>query len=300
MKIKQRVVVVGACGIDLIATAGNALIESDSTPGSVRQYAGGVGRNIAENLSKLGVKVDLLTMVGTDTFGSELLNTLSEQGIATNGVEKNNQFRTATYVALFDGAELKHAVSDMELFDQWRSLSDRQIRLCKEAQVLVLDANVPAILLREICQFTKADYVAADTVSVAKCHRLSGVLSRLSLLKVNWAEACALAGLEVDTATDTVMQALRGLGAKRVLLTRGKQGATLITSEGTFHAPAIAVDNLASTNGSGDAMLAAMVFAHLAGADARQQLQCGMLAAAETLTVRNACAPSLSVAMLNL
>jgi len=224
-------VVVGACGIDLIATARNTLLAGDSTPGSVYQYAGGVGRNIAENLSKLGLRVDLVSMVGADNFGGELLDTLSGLGIDTKGIEKNNQMRTATYVALFDcSAELKHAVSDMELFDQWQSLSDRQIQLCKEAQVLILDANVPASLLQEICRSTQARYVVADAVSVTKCQRLKNVLSRLSLLKVNVAEACALAGLEPDSATDTVMQSLRDLGAEQVLLTSGKQGATLIAN----------------------------------------------------------------------
>ena len=63
---QQRMVVVGAINVDISGTASTAMRAGDSNPGHVKVTLGGVGRNIAENLARLGAKVTMLTVLGED------------------------------------------------------------------------------------------------------------------------------------------------------------------------------------------------------------------------------------------
>ena len=50
--------------MDIGGTPSKALVAQDSNPGRVRMSLGGVGRNIAHNLSLLGLDVRMLTAFG--------------------------------------------------------------------------------------------------------------------------------------------------------------------------------------------------------------------------------------------
>ena len=74
MKKSDYVVVIGGANVDIGCTPYNELIPEDSNPGRITITFGGVGRNIAHNLANLGVNTKLITAVGNDPFGNEILN----------------------------------------------------------------------------------------------------------------------------------------------------------------------------------------------------------------------------------
>ena len=63
------VVVIGGLNIDLQGSSNKPLVLNDSNPGEIAMSAGGVGRNIAENIAKLNIHSKILSYVGDDTFG---------------------------------------------------------------------------------------------------------------------------------------------------------------------------------------------------------------------------------------
>ena len=81
------VVVVGGANMDICASPANALTMHDSNPGSVVTSPGGVARNIAENLARLGVDARLIAAVGADYHGDLLL----QQGRAAIVIPKTYQ-----------------------------------------------------------------------------------------------------------------------------------------------------------------------------------------------------------------
>ena len=68
-----EVLVIGAASVDIKARARGPLQRDTSNPSSIRFSLGGVARNIAENLARLGVHATLLSAVGTDHFGQRIL-----------------------------------------------------------------------------------------------------------------------------------------------------------------------------------------------------------------------------------
>ena len=74
----SRVIVVGGAVVDLVArpSDGSDLILGTSNPGVVVESDGGVGRNVAEVLGRLGAKPILYTAVGNDSLGHAIAQRL--------------------------------------------------------------------------------------------------------------------------------------------------------------------------------------------------------------------------------
>ena len=66
------VVVVGGVNVDIGGRSFAPLIAADSNPGSVSVSLGGVGRNIAHNMSLMGLDVRLLTAFGVELHGERV------------------------------------------------------------------------------------------------------------------------------------------------------------------------------------------------------------------------------------
>jgi len=109
----QAAVVIGGANVDVKARSSAAIAPGTSNPGSTHFSAGGVGRNIAENLGLLGTRTHLLASVGTDAFGERLLSDTRAAGVLVDNVLRSKG-PTGTYTAVLDhDGELVVAVSDM-------------------------------------------------------------------------------------------------------------------------------------------------------------------------------------------
>ena len=69
----EFVTVVGGANMDIQGFTFEKIIYNDSNIGSVKLSLGGVGRNIGENLIKLGVNTKLISVIGDDIYGSKIL-----------------------------------------------------------------------------------------------------------------------------------------------------------------------------------------------------------------------------------
>jgi len=77
----KSVTVFGAANTDLVGFPETGLVFSDSNKGRIKMLPGGVGRNIAENLSRLGQNVSLVSVLGDDVFKDFLLRQAAEARI---------------------------------------------------------------------------------------------------------------------------------------------------------------------------------------------------------------------------
>ncbi len=111
---KQGVVVFGAANVDISASAALTLAVGDSTPGRITNTAGGVGRNVAENLARLGHNVKLVSAVGDDLQSQFLLDHTRRAGVDVSACNVLPGQTTGTYLSLNnpDGSLLA-AVNDM-------------------------------------------------------------------------------------------------------------------------------------------------------------------------------------------
>ena len=174
------VVVVGGTNMDIKAQSRAALALRTSNPGETTSTPGGVGRNIAENLARLGSPTQLVSPVGRDAFGDQVLDATRAAGVGLDHVIRGEE-PTGTYLAVLDaGGELVVAVSTMGAtdgltVDQLTGVRD----LVANADLLVVDGNIPAAPTTWLLDTAAtADVpVVIDPVSVAKARPLATILS---------------------------------------------------------------------------------------------------------------------------
>lgn len=292
----RTVTVVGGANMDISAKARSAMTAGDSIPGSIHYSAGGVGRNLAENLARLGVAVDLLSVVGDDAFGRQLLSSTAAAGVGVASVLSIPGERTATYLAMHqpDG-EVAMAVNDMGILECLTPEVCKQATALADANAwLLLDCNLPEATLHHLLGLGRK--VAVDGVSVAKCLRIAGDLSKIHLLKLNHMEASALSGLPVETDAQclTAVRHFLAQGVERVVISLGAAGlAWGQGAEAPRFRPARRVAVVSST-GAGDALLSGVVASLLAGHAMEEAVSYGVACAEITLSSTFANSPNLT------
>ncbi len=299
------VLVIGAAGVDIVGRLRGELRSKTSTPAVIRSSYGGVARNVAENLVRLGQPVNLISVVGEDDEGDRLLQGLVAAGVNPERVLRTSQYVTNSYLAIIDSqGELQFALDDMRAIN---CLTPQFIReqavLFKEASILFVDANLPKDTLRTVMSLARRAHlpICADPTSVSLAVRLRPYLSRFFLMIPNNAEAAVLS--ERTSPVGGRRQALEvakyliSQGVDIVIITMAEQGLCYATSESSGYIPAIKTSILDPT-GAGDALTATVIFALLNDIPLDDAVRLGVSAASLTLRFRGAVVPDLSLEKL--
>ena len=260
----MRVVVIGGATVDIYAKSKAKINHGDSNPAVVRMAAGGVGRNIAEHLARLGAETRLITAIGGDDLGRYLLENCQALGIGTEGWTVRAEMGTGVYsAAIGHNGELYVAFCTADAVESITAadLAPHK-RAIQEAHLLVVDANLTQEALRAALALRRGKPVLADAVSVAKAPRLAPLLSEIDILKLNRMEAACLTGRDTDTENGPAQACgdLLAQGAGRVFITLGVEGVCAADQNGIHTVPAlpVAVQNV---TGAGDAFSAGVAFA---------------------------------------
>jgi pseudouridine kinase len=305
MQLDQaHLLVIGAASIDTKGRAAKAVQAGTSTPGAIRVSVGGVGRNIAENLARLGERVVLLSAVGDDGSGRRILQQAGECGLDVSHVLVDAEHRTAAYLAVRDedGHPLM-AVDDMGINRELITgeFLYRRRALFRDARMVVMDANLSPGSLRTI--FRLADRydlpVCADPTTATLAPRLCPHLAGLTLVTPNAPEAEVLCGMPVTGRESALAaaQKLVGMGVQIAIVTLGATGLVYATSQESGHVPAIEVE-IVDLTGAGDALTAAVVFGLLNDFPVDEAVRLGTSAAALTLHSRETVCTNLSLERL--
>lgn len=293
-------VLIGGANLDIVAHTDMPLLPSDSNPGHVHCAAGGVARNVAHNLARLGLQPALVSVLGQDAFGDTVLAATRDAGVDTRHCSRLPGAHTATYLSLHgpDG-DMAVAVNDMDILARLDgALLAPLAPTLAAARCLVLDSNLYPEALEFLLGGRFQAPVLVDAVSATKCLRLLPWLPAIHTLQANRLEAGVLTGMVVDSpaAARTAAQALHAKGVRDVVVTLGAQGVAWCDATGASGyrcAPALAVVN---TSGAGDALLAGLVYGHLAGWPLERALAWAMACAEITLQSPDANAANLSAA----
>ncbi len=294
---RKNVVVIGGTNVDISGSSHQAFVAGDSNPGRISQTAGGVARNIAENLVRLGAHTHLLSAVGNDERGRWLLEQLIQCGLSTEHCLVKPRHRTGTYLAINNAnGDLQGAVADMAVIDALDidDLSGR-LPLLQSASHIVVEANCSPELIEWMSRQSFNCPVSADAVSETKAPRLTPLLPRLGVLKVNRAEARAM--LNRDGPDRDIIQQLLSTGAGKIVMSRGEQGLILATQTDYLEFPSLASEKVSDT-GAGDALMAGIVFAELQQMSITEQASLGLACAAMTMASRLAVNPELNLEQL--
>ncbi|SEL52815.1 pseudouridine kinase [Roseateles sp. YR242] len=304
---RQPLLCIGGSNLDRKLRAHEPLRMGSSNPARQFESAGGVARNIAENLARLGLPVHLLTAVGRDAAGQALLGDLQALGVDCTGSLQAPDQPTGSYTAVLDPqGDLVLALADMALTDQ---LDPDFIRRCAPqraaARWMVADLNLGAATLDLLRQeaITREQRLVVVAVSAPKMRRLGEALAGIDLLILNRAELCALLDqpLDSDASLTAAWRQLQSRGLGRLVMSDGAHGVRFSDGDElrALPAPKVPRARLREVTGAGDALSAGIVAGlHRDADDLRAACKLGLSLAALTLQTDATVSPDLSPALL--
>lgn len=232
---------------------------------------GGVARNVAENLARLGADVALVSAVGRDFAAEALLAALRAAGVDTTGIARSAEHPTGTYIAIIDpDGELTIGVSDLAAVE---SLGTDEIArmwpLVGAADFVFADCNLPPDALASLIATCGGAGLplAIDVVSIPKSARLPANLHTVDVLFCNTDEA----------------PGCRGRGARALVITDGPRPIAIHRNGGIETIPVQPVAAVDVT-GAGDSLIAATLVRLCAGDDLAAAVAFGAQCAARTVT----------------
>ncbi len=284
------VVVIGGANVDVHGRPARRLALQDSNPGAVTTSPGGVGRNVAENLARLGVDVRLISAVGNDHHGRLLMEHGRAAGIDMQHVLISDNCPTSTYMSVLDRRGDMHvAVNDMAVMDELDASALRiHESILKQAMLVIVDANLTESALSWICTAAGGTPLFVDAVSAAKSHRIGAHLGAIHTLKCNEAEAETLSGISARNKPERARLAawFHAKGVKRLFVTLGRRGVFYSTAEAAGVEKPRHVE-ARNTGGAGDAFLAGIALAWIEEQPLVQSVRFALAAAALTVAEEN-------------
>lgn len=280
---------IGSVLWDIIGRSPTSMRLGADVPGRITRLPGGVAMNIAMTLRRFGLTPALLTAVGQDAEGAELIAACNRLGLVTAHVYRSDDLPTDRYMAVEGANGLIAAVADAHSLE---AAGDKILRPLADARLgtaqnpwsgpIALDGNLTEALLSEIAAsplFARADLRVAPA-SPGKAGRLLPLLTHpTATLYVNLEEANILAG-SPHTSAARAAEALLQRGAAHVLVTDGgKPAAEGTRGQGVIEGkpPQVLV---ARVTGAGDTFMAAHLVAERRGAQRQDALDEALRAAA--------------------
>ena len=303
---RRPIVCIGGSNVDRKLRSLAALQMGNSNPASLSESPGGVARNVAENLARLGLAVHLLSAFGEDAAGRSLLAQAKQLGVDSSASLIVADAPTGSYTAVLnpDGS-LALGLAQMELCER---MTPDFLYQCaaQRAQgcLLLIDLNLPADSIQQLLLEAQAEGSAAlvaVAVSAPKMARLPADLRGLSLLVLNRDELSACAGIELAD-TEDLQRAHRLLGERglqRLIVTQGADALWFGAAGETLKSLKPKRSKVVDVTGAGDAFAAGVCAAlvqdpdDLAGA-----CRLGMSLARLTLQSEHSVSPELSPALL--
>ncbi len=280
---------IGSVLWDIIGRSPAAMRQGSDVPGRITRLPGGVAMNIAMTLARFGLSPAVLTAIGRDAEGEELVVACERLGVSTAHAYRSDDLPTDRYLAIEGANGLIAAIADAHSLEAAGArilapLADGRLG-CEAAPwagAVALDGNLTETLLATIA--TSPLFCAADLrvapASPGKAERLRPLLSHPRATHyLNLEEANVLTHAGASCAGEAA-EALLARGAARVLVTDGgraaacgRQGAGIVTAL----PPQVLVTRV---TGAGDTFMAAHLLAERRGQDRAAALAAALAAAA--------------------
>ena len=281
MQKPPEILCIGSVLWDVIGRSTQAMQAGSDVPGRVTRLPGGVAMNIAMTLRRFDLRPALLSVVGQDSEGIELIRKAEALDLNVNFLYRSEDLPTDQYLAIEGSNGMIAAVADAHSLEAVgdKILAPLENGLLGTAErpfegLIALDGNLTLALLAQIAAsplFTKCDLRIAPA-SPGKAERLLPLLGHKgATLYVNVEEAELLCQQSFSDA-QVAAQTLVARGSNRVLVTHGPKVTALADSQVCVLAapPAVLPSRV---TGAGDTFMAAHIAAELRGLRGVKALQ---------------------------
>lgn len=290
------ITVIGAVNVDISGTPYQKLLSLDSNPGKMTISFGGVGRNIAENISRLGGNVELITILGDDFYASEIQKNCNSLGIKLTHTIHLNGERTSTYLCINDEkGDMYVALSDMNIYEKLTpEYLESKLPFINYGKLLVIDANISEKSIKYLANNCTVP-ILAEPVSTTKAMKFANVLDKIYLLKPNLLELELLSSVkiinqtEISKATDVLLDK----GVKNLVVSMGSEGVYYATKDIKKHFPCFPC-KVINTTGCGDSLMGAIAWSLQNNQSVSDSILCGLAAASICIEDTRTISPELT------
>ena len=294
--MSKPVICIGAAFIDELFHAKEEMMPGTTNDATLTKTAGGVSRNIANQLALLDVHVQLISVFGNDSDGEWLKQTCTRAGVKLDAsITKDGLSGRYTGILNVDGSLLTGFISNESAGLISPAHLEKNEKLLKTASYLLADTNITAETGEWLLAFSKQTGIPLilEPVSVPHAKKFSKIdLSGLYLITPNEDELPVLCS-EKALFTQHQIEELIEKGVGNVWLHNGQLGSVIYNKERSITLQAPEID-IVDCTGAGDGSLAGFILGKTLGRDDKSCLKLAHTLSAEILQVNGAIATNLS------
>lgn len=287
----SKVSIIGGITADIEGNPYNQLIQGDSNPGKISMSYGGVGRNITENLARMGASVNFVSVAGDDFAGRGAVRELEEIGVNVENVRLLQEENTAVYMSILNlMGDMELALCNMDVLERISmDFIDAAYESIKISKIIGIDTNLTEETLEYATRKLKDIPLFLDPVSVTKAERVKKLIGRFHTIKPNRMEAEILSGMSIMSGEELEKagQWFIDQGVQRVFITLGPGGVFYQDEKESGMIRPKSME-IVSATGAGDAFSAAIIYSHLKGLDIKKTAETGMAAASIAMQSKSA------------
>lgn len=290
------VLCIGGMNVDRKYRLKSILQSGTSNPVESSISVGGVARNVAENLGRMGLEVRMLSLAGQDQ-DFQIIKQASQDYVNLQSVQQIKDYATSTYTAILDRqGDMQVAYADMNICEKMtKEWLESNQGLILQAKMVVMDLNLPLEATTWLINFCHRHEISLTVIPVSqpKMAHLPRSLHGVDWLIVNRGESLTYLGQEDQAEIDTMDLAKAWLdrGVNHVVITQGSEGFVYANRSSHIYYPIIKVDHLTDATGAGDAFSSGVIFGNYQEYAVDKALQLGLVNATMTiqspLTVRS-------------
>lgn len=298
------ILVLGASIVDIFGFCGRSYAQRDSIPGHIKISFGGVCRNIAENLARVGINTEFISTLGDDENGKSILEHSRRFGYNMENSLFLKGESTPTYMAILNHkGEMESAVVDMESLNKMdESFIEGKHEVFANAEYTIVDSDNPVLLEYILKKYEGKSKFILDPVSAKKARKIRHLIKYFHTVKPNRFETEALCGFKIET-DDDLKKAGRFFieqGVKNVFISLDSDGIYYITSEGEEGTLACCESiNVKNVTGAGDSFVAGIGYGYMNNLSIKDTLKYSMAMSIITITHEETINPAMSNELVN-
>jgi len=288
--MSKKITVVGSLNMDLVVTTPKVPVMGETILGSGFMTApGGKGANQAVAAAKLGGEVYMIGCVGSDIFGKNLLDNLTENKVNIDNVEVKDSTSTGIAVIIVKDGNNSIIVDSGANSLLTPEMIDKFEEIIKNSDIMVVQLETPLDTVERAISIAKSHGVKV-LLNPAPARKLSNeLLSMVDIFTPNESECEIITGISISSIDDAkrAVAFLNERGIPQVIITLGGKGVVYNSTAGILHKSVPNV-KVVDTTAAGDSFSGAVALALSQGKNIDEAVDFGNIVGTLTVTKKGA------------
>lgn len=292
------IVVIGAIFVDIKGIPLDTYVPTGRNAGKVEYLHGGVTRNIAEDIGKIGLKPTFLSIVDYSALGQEVIERLNQQKVNTQYIQKRENGMGLWLAVFSETGDVAGSISQRpNLMPIYETIKEKGNEIFKDCDSIIIEADIDQEIVEEVLKYAKKNkkklFGVISNMHIAKERK--HLLKDFDCLVCNELEAGILfdedyANKSPDELCTIIKEKVETQSICSMVVTMGSLGSVYASTEGTSGTCPAQKVNVKDTTGAGDAFGAGLAVGLTYGKTFDQSIKIGTTLASTVITsLENIC-----------